>query len=69
MTYTVCYHLYVKSKKKNKANEWIKKKKQKQTHRYREQYNGYQWEERMRDGKIGVADLEAQTIMYKINKL
>ena len=47
----------------------LKKKKQKQTHRYREQYNGYQWEERMRDGKIGVADLEAQTIMYKINKL
>ena len=46
-----------------------KKKKQKQIHRYREQYNGYQWEERMSDGKIGVSDLEAQTIMYKINKL
>ena len=27
------------------------KKKQKQTHRYREQYNGYQWEERMREGQ------------------
>ena len=39
-TNTVCYHLYVESKKYNKV---VKITKKKQTHRYREQTSGYQW--------------------------
>ena len=38
-TDTVCYHLYVESKKYNKLVNIAKKK---QTHRYREQTSGYQ---------------------------
>ena len=41
--------------------------KRKQTHRYREQTSGYQWEEERVKGKAG--DLEVQNIIYKINKL
>ena len=41
--------------------------KKKQTHRYREQTSGYQWEEERAKGKAG--DLEVQNIIYKINKL
>ena len=38
-TDTVCYHLYVESKKYNKL---VNIEKKKQTHRYREQTSGYQ---------------------------
>ena len=41
-TNTVCYHLYVESKKYNKL---VNKTKKKQTHRYREGTSGYQWGE------------------------
>ena len=41
-TNTVCYHLYVESKKYNKL---VNKTKKKQTHRYRERTSGYQWGE------------------------
>ena len=43
-TNAVWYHLYVKSKKQNKLVNITQKK---QTHRYREQTSGYQWEEGM----------------------
>ena len=39
-TVTVWYHLYVESKKYNKL---VNIKKQKQTHRHKEQTSGYQW--------------------------
>ena len=51
-TNTVRYHLQVEPKK-NKMNEYNKKK---QTHGYRKQNSSYQWGERRRRGKIGVED-------------
>ena len=38
-----------------------------QTHRYREQTNGYQWGEGWRRSKRGVGNSQLQTIMCKIN--
>ena len=46
-TNTVCYHLYVDSKKEKLVN--ITKKKQ--THRYREQTSGYCWGEGKGEGQ------------------
>ena len=43
--------------------------KQKQTHRYREQTHGYQWEKGWGSGKIGVGDWEVETTVNKILKL
>ena len=40
---TVCYHLYMESKKKKLMDKY--KTKQKQTHRHREQTSIYQWGE------------------------
>ena len=37
--------------------------KQKQTHRYREQTSGYQWEEGRGRGRLGVGDKEVQSTM------
>ena len=66
-TITVCYHLYVESKKYNKLVNITKK----ETDRYREQMSGYQWlGEGCREGrgedKIGVED-KRYTIVYKIS--
>ena len=47
-TNTVWYHLYVESKKYNKQMNITK---QKQIHRYREQTNGYQWEDGSGEGQ------------------
>ena len=41
-TNTVCFHLYMESKKQDK---WTNIAKQKETHRYREQTSSYQWGE------------------------
>ena len=41
-TNSICYHLYVESKKWNK---WMNITKQKQTYRYRKQTSVYQWSE------------------------
>ena len=49
-TSTVSYHLYVESKKYNKLVNMTKKK---HTYSYREQINGYQWDEgRGRDSRV-----------------
>ena len=53
-TNTVCYHLYVESKKYNKLVNITKKK---QTHRYREQTSGYQWGEGREEGKHMAGEL------------
>ena len=45
---TVWYHLYVESKKHKKLVNIIKKK---QTHRYREHTNDYQWAEGRGEGQ------------------
>ena len=42
------YHLYVESENYNKLLNTMKKK---QTHRYREQTSGYQWEEGRGEGQ------------------
>ena len=44
--------------------------KQKQTHRYRKQPNGYQWEEGRRegqykDGKVGITHYWLKDVLYK----
>ena len=47
-----------------------KKKKTKQTHRYREQTSGYQWEEGREEGQDRdrqVGEWEVQTVLYKIS--
>ena len=44
----VCYNLCVKS---NKQNKLVTKTKKKQTHKYRRQTIGYQWEERNEEGQ------------------
>ena len=43
--------------------------KQKQTHRYREQTNGYQVREGRREGQNRGMGLRCTSYMYKINKL
>ena len=43
MTNTLCFHLYVESKKENKC---MRMTKQKQTHRYKEQTSGkWRWKQ------------------------
>ena len=55
-TNTICFHLYVESKKQKKKEEEEEQKnkysKEKQTHRYRGQTNAYQKEEEWGRGKI-----------------
>ena len=64
-TNTVWYHLYVKSKKIKRVNI----RKQKQTHRYREQTSGYQWGEGRGEGQAGGMGLrDTKTTVYKIDK-
>ena len=53
-TNTVCYHLYVESKKQNKL---VSIAKQKQTHRYRELTCGYQWGEGKKERQNRVMEL------------
>ena len=50
---TVCYSLYVETKKHDKPMNITKKK---QTHRCREQISGCQWGKEEGEGSIGVGD-------------
>ena len=62
---TIQYQLYVESKKYNMLVNTTTTKKQ--THRYKEQTNWYQWGEGRGRGNIEVEDWEGQTVMYKIS--
>ena len=60
---TVCYHLYMDSKKYNKLVNIIKKK---HTYRYREPTRGYQWGEEREEGQDRGRGVRGTAIRYEI---
>ena len=48
-------------------NGLISIKKERQTHRYKEQPRGYQWEEGRGEGQERAGDSKVQTVMCKIS--